>query len=99
LNNSSNILGREIGTSLENCLNVRGIRYVGNEIENPNLLESLAMDYTRPFLLYAINTDPIGIRENTDANLDPGYAPPKMDCNLFFNLMNSFVKSELVSKK
>jgi len=96
LTNKLDIFGSNIAYAIEQALNIRGIQYVGREISNPTETELAIMNYTKPFVPYAINSDPKGDTTNTDNAINGFYERVLMTPTLFTKMLKRFVEQELV---
>lgn len=92
------VLGKQVGISLGEALNIRGIRYVGRTVENPNPIEQDIIAYNEDFIPYTINDDPECEMAKTNELLKGLYLPGMTD-NAFSSLLRTYAVREIAKVK
>ncbi|MFA6133057.1 MAG: SDR family oxidoreductase [Phycisphaerae bacterium] len=93
------IEGLALWRCIEKAMRIRGVRYVGETIENPTSLERNVMSYTAPFLPYSINPDPVWLLTNTDKALGWQHARTPMNETVLAGLLEHFMAEEVSTRQ
>jgi nucleoside-diphosphate-sugar epimerase len=99
LTSAQPIEGMAMWRCIEKALRIRGVRYVGENIENPTAMERHVMTYTAPFLPYTVNPDPVWLLTNTDAALGRAHARMPMSEAMLTGLLERFMTEEVSARQ
>lgn len=91
--------GMALWRCIEKALRINGVRYVGENIENPTPLEHNVMSYTAPFLPYTVHPDPIWLLTNTDKALGRRHARTPMSETMLTGLLKRFMAEEVAARE
>ena len=83
---------------VEKSLNIDGISYVGETIDNPTRLEKNIMTYTSPFLPYITYPDPIWLLDNTNRAMGL-QKRRQIDETILTGLLKRFVSQEVDARQ
>ncbi len=93
---SDSINGEDICYAFNKGFRVKGIKYVGKEIDSPSRVELKAHRLTSAFDDYCLNDDPAWSTNNTDKSLSK-HKKVGMNKDLFCNLIEHFIKNEIIN--
>jgi nucleoside-diphosphate-sugar epimerase len=99
LTNARPLFVYEVGQAIETALGVKGLRYVGEAIENPTPAEKSAVVQTRPFAPYTLRSDPEWPTANTDSSVEGNYSRLRMTPSLFTFLLKSYADQCLFNSR
>jgi nucleoside-diphosphate-sugar epimerase len=91
--------GMALWRCIQKALRIKGVRYVGETIENPTPLERNVMSYTAPFLPYTVNPDPVWLLANTDKALGWRHARKPMSEAILTGLLERFMAEEVAARQ